>query len=1383
MDSQHPQNIQRAQINFLRESASTLPSSDKTRPTFASLLIKAINDLVFAACPAVNAASVYAVLIHGSEQASPVATETGSAPDVPLSYTKSIAGLILDLLRDGIAPHRVAGHEWNTLLLSVYEAQPVRQDSTAVSPADLLREGPINNSHFKLHPFVTLSSADLDLFVDRIRQCLPEHQRALHTYWSGSGSARKQSWMGQDKARFEALSLLGMADGTFHRSSHDTLMAVLDPSDDASTHTCFTLSFRDKATFKAYPISELFVIAPALLKGTTIEQHAGSLISFAPDSGFTLIEGFKALADRIEQQLSQPDSRQAIAACLHGRDSALLIQALAENPARITLEATPLPSPFLLARIESSLRNRINGLTSVFNACQDSAFSEGLPGLSARIDKAADAQPWQAVARLFSERDQRLINSLPDQTLHDAWSACREASGDWPFTFFDMPALKTGALTDHQRREHMITALDSEQVQQRVREVLKHIPHYLAEPTTTAVRLIVIRKIYRHELKRLGVRWTVPDSRRYKCFFLEQGLAGHASREQAHATAQLITPSLLGIHACPSESVGTEYSSLELDQAQARVRAGGFDIHKHINGGMTRPDLNALGNHLQTSRIFPADAPPVNTDPYALTPGLYMELLCDSPAFHQLEQAMDQRPDTLAPIRRALTLAAITDYLEPEQQRMAGHVRGLNLNTVDFGERPFGEVREHLRQHLHSVFGKTSTRGANALASALLIARHAPELYVQHIPEGLSFGQTLDAIEFRHAVALAETLQPGSSLLLSYAELMKFYAEGDFDGLTSSDQLAVAISGNVATLHFAMCRGVIPPGPVAQVSHEHALAALQYLQDQQALVAQTFTRLAQIPPVRKAMALERLKEHPDVDVQRITGFTAAEVSKYFVKGYLETGRQMRMSVLERYMTCGTGRSFNDSELGFSPNIEGGCVLQAEFDALYQTFKANWQQGLVDRMALALRGLPALDRDRILNAYKFIKVSFKDHSGQTLPACFGLIALYKKDDEQYAYELFCPTGTIRPLTLNGDRDLRIHAKFGPPSQDEIYHESPYLKAPKLDQRAYLEGRPGQLFTAPELEVAFYAIARQARELDRDGKIQLLCQKMVDNVFGKAVENAYDTLREPTPYERYREGLAAKTEQLATILIPGYSLYLDITRGTVTPGTIIFGSLEVVSLLLPFGSAVLGAMKAYLQVGRLVIRSTSFGVSQLALKSAQAAYGVRQFNTVLAKGIAEAVNPLGAAVFLFQGGVKGVALLHAGTRYARRQLSASHLTKGLNLSPSVDMSRLMLRTQDLTALPAFSSNKTLTFFKADLSTGRNVLTIPQQMHWVAHGVDLSDITPVMNLYSKNRKTYIHMQGRPFEVRQRPGEARWRIHAENTEGPLVAFNPSRRVWEVAC
>ncbi|MDB5995750.1 MAG: hypothetical protein JWP42_2886, partial [Pseudomonas sp.] len=980
MDIQHPQGVQRAHINRLRDAASALPSIDKDRPTFARLLIKAINDLVGAACPAAKAASVYAALIHGSEQANPVLTETGSAPDVPLIYTKSIASLILDLLRDGIAPHRVAGREWNTILLSVYEDQPVAQDSitpSPVSPADLLREGPINYSHFTLHPFVPLSAADLDIFVERIRQCLAEHQRALRTYWSGPGRARKDSWVGQDKARLEALSLLGVADGTFDRNSHDTLMALLDETADAATHSCYGLSFRDKATFKVYPLNELFVIAPVLPKGAEIEQQTGPLISFAPDSGFTLIEGFKALSDQIAKQLSQPDSRQALAACLHGGDSALLIQAVTQNPARITLEATPLPSPLLLGRIEAGLHNRINSLTSLFNASHAQAFSEGLPAFSARIDNATDAQPWQDVARLFSERDQRLINSLPDQTLYDAWSACRAASAGWPFTLFDMPALKTGALSDAERREQMISALDSEQVQQRVHEVLKRIPHDLAEPATTSVRLIVIQKIYRHELKRLDVQWKVPDSRRYKCFFLEQELFSRASREQAHATAQLITPGLLGLHADPSESVSTYYSSLQLDQAQARVRAGGFDIHTLINGGTTRPDLNALGIHLQTPRLFPANAPPASTDPYALTPGLYMELLCDSPAFHQMEQAVDQRPDTPAPLRRTLTLAAITDYLEPEQQRMAGHVCGLNLNTVDFGERPLHEVRERLRLHLHSVFGNAPTRGANSLASALLIARHAPELYVQHFPENLSFGQTLDAIEFRHAVALAETVHPGSSLVRNYADLMTFYAEADLDGLTSPDQLAVAISGKIATLHFAMCRGIIPPGPVAQVSHEHALAALRYLQDQKAFVAQTFTRLAQIPPVRKAMALERLKEHPDVDVQRITRFTSAEVSQYFVKGYLDTGRQMRMSVLQRYMTCGTGRSFTESELGFSPNIEGGCALQAEFDRQYQTFKTNWQQGLAARMALALHGLPALDRERIINAYKFIKVSFNN----------------------------------------------------------------------------------------------------------------------------------------------------------------------------------------------------------------------------------------------------------------------------------------------------------------------------------------------------------------------------------------------------------------------
>jgi hypothetical protein len=1381
IDLRRLQSIQQAQIEILGQAAT---STDAAPPTFTNQLLKPVIELIQAAGPTLDPVSIYAAQIHASSEIAPA--PAGNEPGVTVTYNNSIAGLIADLLRSGIAPHTVAGHEWNTLQISVREdLHGVQTTSSPVDPQDLLKEDPVNYSNFKLHPYLPLTRAAFDHFVEQIRQLMPQYQQTLRDWWSGPGAPARQSRLEQDGIRLKAFARLGLADGTLDPGSHAAILAVLDESNPAPRLPCYCLSFEDPATYRCYPLSELFVIAPLLSEGIALEQHDGPLICFAPDSGFRVLQGFKALTADMSERTSHPGSLQALLRCLHGRDPALLTLALAENPARITLRATPLALPLLATRMANCLKNQSRGVSNLFDNIKARAPVQGLAVMAGHIDKARESWPEADFARLYNERDRRLIESLADQTLYDAWLACRRVHSDWALTFFDTPSLQMDALSDEQRRERMIRSLSVQQTQHRVEEVLGHLPHYFtAAVPGTAISYSVVQKIYRHELDRRAVTWTVPDSNGYKAFFLEHVLAQYSGRVDASFKMQLIEPLLLGLRPWPSERITSRCTSQELDQAQARVRTGEFDLLPHLGITSARPDLTALGRRLRTFLLYPDDGLSAADAPYVLDRRIFMELVCDSPAFHELEQLLGLKSDMPARVRRALTLAVITDYLEAGYEPAVGQVCGLNLNSVAFGERPVREVREQVRQHLLMALGTSPIAGAEPLAFLLLMARHAPELIIEQVPGDLKYGQSLDAVEFRHAVALIEAMQPGASLLRSYPELMKLYAGSSFAQISEDEQMAVAISGKTATLHFAMCRGVIPSTPVAQVSPEHVLKALTYLHDQQELTARTFTQLTQIPPVRRAMALERLKSQPFLDLQRETRFSPAEVDKYFVNRFLSTGRAMRMTVLERYMTCGTGRSFTDSELGFVPNIEGGCALQAEFDTLYEAFKSQWQQGLVARMAMALHDLPALDRDRILNAYKFIKVAFKDDEGNELPAYYAMIALYKNGDEEYAYELFCPSGTIRLLERDGDLNLRVKVRFGPPSQDEIYHESPIIaKVKAFDQGAYLYGQANQVLKVPHLEVSFYTIARQASELDRDGKIKLLCEKMVDKVFGKAVEQAYDTLRGPTPYERYRDGLKAKTEQLAKVLIPGYSIYLDISRGTVNPGTFIFGALEAVTLLLPFGTAILKALQVYVQVGRLVVRATSFGVSRLALKSAQVAYGARQFASVLGRGIAEAVNPLGLGIFLFQGGVKGVQLLQAGVRFARRQLGGSALSRQLLGLSAIDVYRYTLPSRVIPGLPGLKPQRDLSLFKADFSTGRNVLTIPQQQQLVAHGVNLSDTVAVLNLHAQNGKTYIRMQGHAYEVRKSPGQTQWRIYTDDWEGPLVRFNGSSNAWEVAC
>ena len=1415
IDTWHLQNFQRTQLNTLRTQGTEWPTLFEGQPSLSSVLIKTITDLIPANLKIPDLSKIYGLLIHASVDDNPDENEFGH-PITPLAYNKYIAALIQEYLQTGVPPHTAEDFPWKAIKISLYEdlhSLEIDRLPSKVSPADLLKGEPVNYSFFNLRPFRPLSSSAFEHFIQQLQKLPALYHETLEDYWAASvpNMTRKRLWANLDKAQLKAETLLRVADGTLDLGSHELIQQVLSypvaqPANDqgpANTAQTFALHLTDKATFKQFKLNQGFIIIQATETGVTLEQYAGRIIYYTPDKGVETFEGWKALAEKIGERLDIPDERTSLMACLTTPDAIQVTGALMESAAGVSLGATIIESESFMERVESRLHQQKLDLQFAYETGKQWALGQGLNHFATHVDEAADVRHRKDSSRLVTERNKRLIDSIPDELLFNAWTFDQNAlphdaeTAPPPRPFFDLPPLKAGALNDAERRKLMLDELASERTRLLVSEVLARTPYYFPGGSVTPqIAFIVIEKIYRHRLKLMNIQWAVPDSRQYKCFTLEQQLASQLGRADAKKAADLISIGLLGMNAHESEGINVEYSSRQLDTAQATARAMDIDIHTLIGAIGTAPDINALCRYLGTALLFPSEAKPSNNDPYVLTYSLFFQLLCDFPGFHRVERAILDKSThpTRAPdagVLRALALSAIADYLYPPNTYQPGYICGFNLATVALGECPLSQVREKLQNHLKTTFGNPSARGSRALTFGILAARYAPELVIDGVPAELDYGQTLNAIHFRHAVALAEAVWPTSSLTRRYPELMDFYTENLSENLSDAAKVAISVTGQLPVLHFAMCRGIIPETAIADVSHEHTITALSYIQEQRDLEARTFTQLAQFPPMRRAMAIEQLKSHTgldlNLDLNRRTSFTEAEVQKYFVKGYLEVGRRMKMSPLERYMTCGTGRSFDAKELGFYPEIPGGCILQNTFDTQYQSFKKDYLQGLVSRMALALHGLPAIDRDRILNAYKYIKLSFKNANGEEHPACFGMIALYKKSDQEpeYAYQLFCPSGTVRLLDQTGHKNIRINFNFSAPSEDDIHHESPYLKkVPDLDLGAYLRGVPDQTYGEPRLDLSFYTIARQTSELNRQEKIQYLCQKMVDEVFGKAVDLAYDTLRQPTPYELYREGVAAKTEQLATIMVPGYSIYLDISRGKITIGTFLFGALEVMSFLVPFGSAVVHAMKAYMQLGKLVFRSTSFGVSQLALKSAQTAYAVKHFGVELGKGLAQAANPLGAAVFLFQGGLKGVAFLRASSRFARHQLgSVSALSSGLNIQPLAGYSGRLLRTQNITKLPDSTRVNPLAVFKADFSTGRNVLTIPQQQRLFAYGTDLSDLTSVMNIYSKNNKTFIKMQGNPYEVRKKPGDDRWHLYNNDLEGPPVTFNRVNQVWEVAC
>lgn len=1382
IDRLHLQSIECSQVARLQEQ-NVLLFADQ--PAFSRLMINHILDLVPSP---LDRTRIYAMVVQASVDESVVIDQESQRPCAPLSFSLNVGALIKDFLLTGIAPH-LGATPWKRLWISFYEdvhpAGDVRPSS--VSNTDLLHEAPVNYSNFKLHPFMAVDLARFQRFIDGLQTLPGTYQRALNHHWDND---RITQWVAQSESRLQAEAVLKVADGTLAFSDYEFIRQATHAP--AAGHL-FAVFLSDRATFARYPLNHAFIITHATASALEDEQYQGHILYYMPATGLETFDSREALADRLLQAFSSAEERPHLFACLARSDRYALGKTWQRNPGQITIGFTPITTEVFNQRADARLQTQQADLQWAYDNGQAHLQNLGLNAHMLHLDKIGRLPSPFDGAALIERRNRQLIGALPDKALADAWNAAQFAlSGQVPSALqsacIDLPPQQDQALNDEQRWNLLQEQLSSAATTLAMSCVLQRSGHYFAEYAVSAtLSMVILQKIYRH-LIHPKAQWQIPDSRRYKSFVLEQQLTRQVGRTEARRQADLI--SINWLKADNASPYAADCTTRELALARALGAALAADtLHTLIDGGTQRPDVDALCRYLDTPLMYFSAAAPSRADPYLLTHNLFHELMMDLPGFHRLEQALMDKAGhhaiaDHAGLRNALALSVISDYLYPVETQQPGMICDFNLSTVALGERPLHEVREQLRKYLAQRFPGTTVRGAQAMLFNVLARRYAPYLLVEQIPAQLDHGNSLAAVEFRNAVALAEIIWPGSSLRQAYPQLMKSYAGLPDEGLSDDQKLAIAVIQQPAVLHLAMCHGKIPETPIAQVSHPDTLLAIAHYKEQQALLAKTLTALTQTPPVRKEMALAQLKSHAGLDLHTKKTFTDSQVLKYFVKGYWSLGEGMRMSTLERYMTCGTEREFDEQVLGFDPEIAGGCTLQKKFDDQYQAFKKDIQQGMVNRMTMALNSLPDVDRQRILNAYKFIRVTLP-HGGKQQPACFGLIALYQTATEAFAYEVFCPSGTIRRLPQTGTRTIRIHARFSPPSADYLGHVSNDLKnVPGLDKGAYLHGTPDNDYAEPALEVVFYTIARQIRTLSRDEKIRTLCQKMVDEVFGNAVEQAYDVLREPTPYEKYRENLSEKTDQLGSLVLPGYSIYRDIRDGKVTVGTIIVGSLEALSFLVPFGSALVHAIKTYVHIGRMVVRVTSFGVSQLALRSAQSAYALKNFTVELAKGLAWAANPLGPAVFLFQGGVKGLAFLRASRNFARRHLSGAHRLAG-ELNPGLLIHRSMDAAQlQIIKLPGLvSTHDALKFVQLDTTVARNALSIPHQTQLIAHGVDLSTVTPLLNFYTKGGKNYIHMQGNFYEIRKPPGDQRWHIHTDTRQGPAVRFNPTRKAWEVAC
>ncbi|MDQ0739981.1 hypothetical protein [Pseudomonas sp. W4I3] len=1400
--------FQKLEFNALGLSSNDPLDILKNQTRFSERLHQEITRFIDNAMPTSTLAPIYGVTVHGYTD-SPVEDNQTHPPAAVLTYEHTVAVLLKDYLTTGEKPHQ----HWTSLKLTLFEDRANRNDNEAahVSRDDVLKPTAISYHHARRHSLLPVPLSALDQFLERIDRLLPLYQADLERYWRApsADSGAKKIWADQVRHYLETEARLRVADTTLDATSHAVINAVLSHrtsaelnlrNNGASVKT-YRCAFVDIATSREFPING----GGFLIETTELPPSSQrSIVTYELGLGINVFEHWEAYAEHLLARLADTDSRHLLFQHVSKADAMTIIAIYATHPTQLYVKKNEVTADIITSLIEGLLSQQRSNIALDFTHAQVTHLPKGLDQFSHFLDENLNFGMGEKHARLQSLRHSSVIKNLPDHTLSHAWafatSPLQEAlsSAHLSPPALTLPALDSPTLTDESYRRFALQALTTASIVEAVKNTLRHVVAYFPPemPVTAQFSAQVLHKIMAHRLQRVPFEWQTPDSYRYKYYYLLQAHSRSLTSARAKPLVDSACLALLGTKPPPSELIYPYYSAEELGAAQAQSPALVDNLHREIGGGTSRPNLKKLGEYLNLTLLAEDESAQLRPSHYKRSDALFHELLLDLPNLHALGKVLADaasgsiRKDQPT-ARRALAVSVITDYLYPPTEQRPGYIGGLNLNSVSLGEAPVGQVRRALKEHLQRTFAHSKEPASLRLAFILLSARYVPELLIEGVQGSILYGQALEGVHLRHAVGCLEAVQPCSALGKTYEEIATYYADFQYSGLSENKKIAIALLKQLPTLHFAMCQGVIPQTDIAHALHDDSLKAAAYIKQQQNLEAQAFTQLAQIPPQRKEIAATYFKQSfPDKDPEHVTPFTEAELKKYFHThpssvADIGIGRAMKMTALQKYMSCTFGQSFTEEEIGLGPSLYRGCSIQTLFDNRFNTYKREFLAGMVSRMCLSMHALPSSDRRRILDAYKFITVAFEDDKHNWEVGNFGLIALYKEsDDVQYAYEIFCPSGTVSPLRLTGKTATRINIQFSPDSRDELWHESPYLNVGPLNEGSYLRGQRDDTFSAPKLTVSFYTVRRQTQGMSRDEKIKFTCQKMVDSVFSKIVDLAYPTLRSPTPYERHKERLYEQAVTKARFVFPGYALYQDIVSGKLTAGTIIFSAVEALSLLLPFAGVAIKALRVSTQLGRVLITARSLSLSTAALAAAKV---IKPLQSALPRAFlhaAESANPLGALKLLFQGGHKGVLAASFLLRFVRQELGGTaHLSTLVKLSHLPPLQHLWRPPTPLNSLNKILTSDNIRFFKGASAFGPNQLNVQLQRRLYTSGIDLSDAVFRNEIFIKEGREYIRLQNNIYEVRKRPKEEFYHIRKEDIDGPFVRFDAPTKKWMIVC
>ena len=1241
--------------------------------------------------------------------------------------------------------------------------------------------------------YLSITEPQYRAFYERIKNLNATYIESLKHYWGSpidtraEAPTREQSYTALFRLFLETQLQLLCADGSL---DHDDDMAIRslifqDTPQAPNTLRAARIAIRNATSLTPRRCS----LAVAFKVSTSTGAPPLTTYVFTLQNGFEVFANMRQARAALNRQLN---NRQTLPAWVeqvafgHKAETAFF-----SHHVHKTVKADPLRKNTVEELIAFQLEQSYQDINTVFKQSRTLETKAHAAHLSTVFDIATRRTLEPSIVDFLNARADRVIKRIPPEAIAQAFFIQQNPGMELPLHRpLPMPNIANELkpsqelqtlITDAQFRAFASDLLAKPHNKTLLRKVLDEGLDPISEsvPITFEIGLTLVHKYVSHtraipEIDSINHRVIIATQQavRKNKFFLA---------DYHYLTSCFL---LLGSAAKESSSTGPMNSRLRAS-ANAPVPSSTLDINSFISADERTPDINALTAYLAFSTFFPSPRIPDSGLHGDTTLSSVMSIVLDSPAFHQLERAVvgtsswteQERKDATPSMTRTLARACITDYLCPPENHSEGYVCGLNLNTPAMGGHSIREVRRLVMEHLRSTL-QCTTEPALRLAFELIAGRYCPQLMVYDVPQDLRYGDTHDAITFRHAVALAESAHIGAAVALGYKRLVELLNTTLTQSLSHDEQLAISVLRREPVLHFAMCRGKIPITDTAEVESEDVMIALQYVIDLEEQKALAMTTLVQLPPDRKKMALQQLSDqHPLIDVHKKRPFTDAEIHEYFVPRFKTRGRNMNMSLLERYMTCGQDRAFSDSVLGLESKGLGGCTLLKAFNEQFDAFQQKNNAALMVLLKQAINDLSPELRHGLLNVDYFLRVSFTVE-GTEVPGFYGVLAFSADPQTTDFYEVFCPSGTIRKIRAEGNAHVLFDADEWAPTDSKRY----VTGVPELDQEAYLTGTPGALKVTPALKLSF--TWTKPTEISEEVRVHQLCEKLIGSIFSQSLSSLRPAFRGTTPYESYKDELVGRTEAIFRVIIPFYSLYRDIESKNVSAWTVIFGALEVLAFVVPFGKAAYSGFRASITLGKIVVRSTSFGVSRFALTSMKTLYASKAFATTLGKGVISAANPLALAGLLFRGGLKGVAFIQRKLQAGKSLNNVISLVElKTTLNPEAAYSSFL--TAPLIQQKTLNSplvSRPLVPFNPDFSWGSRKLNIAQQHQLHIDDVDLSSVPRVDNRYQVAGVTYISMQGNIFAVTRPAGSASLKVYKGTVIGPEVHFNAAENVWELA-